>query len=74
VNGWLVTANIPATERRTLTLFYVANVPDKEGAAAAVKQTMRAKPDERLEVLRPATARELDGMGIGAVRIRNGSI
>jgi hypothetical protein len=72
VNGWLVTANIPATERRTLTLFYVANVADREGAAEAVKQTMRATPEERLEVLRPATVHELEGMRIGAVR--NGSI
>jgi hypothetical protein len=68
MHGWLVSARIPVDERRDVTVSYVAAVDDGDGAMEAVRRRIMFRNDERLEVVRPATERELRGLRTGAVK------
>jgi len=68
MQGWLVSAKIPITERRDMTVVYIAAVVDKDQAMEAVRRRIIFRDNERLEVVRPATENELRGLRTGAVK------
>jgi hypothetical protein len=70
MRGWLVNAIIPISERRVMTIGYIAAAEDDEAAIEAVRRRIICRNDERLEVVRPATDAELKGLRIGAVKNR----
>ena len=71
MRGWLVNVIIPASERRVMTIGYIAAAENDTAAIEAVRRRIICRNDERMEVVRPTTDAELKGLRIGAVRNRS---